>query len=160
MCKNQIRATCTRDSAPKWIAKTHVSHWVHVYSPCNKFQTLRILIFNSSTSKANLKFMKLIVLSYGHQYKVALYFFWSNLRPVLMYSLSSYKREIIMNWEPISQTDYLFEPWALDQQWTRDMLRLSNKVAALIIQIEKTIYVPPCDPCVVRASVSWRDACE
>ena len=45
MCTTQIWATCTRDSAPKWIAKTHESHWVHVYSPCNKFQTLRILIF-------------------------------------------------------------------------------------------------------------------
>ena len=45
MCKNQTWATCTRDSAPKWIAKTHVSHWLHVYSPCKKFRTFRILIF-------------------------------------------------------------------------------------------------------------------
>jgi hypothetical protein len=41
------------------------------------------------------------------------------------------------NWEPISQTDYLFELWALDQQWIRAMLRLSNKAAALIVKIEK-----------------------
>ena len=134
--KNQIWATCTRDSAPKWIAKTHVSHWVHVYSPCNKFQTLRILIFNSSNPKLigsswNLSCCHMDTNTKWHCT------FLSNLRPVLMYSLSNYRREIINNWEPISQMDYLFEPSALDQQWIRAMLRLSNKAAALIIQIEK-----------------------
>ena len=108
---------------------------------------------NSSTSKSYLKFMKLIMLSYGHQYKVALYFFcqiWDSFDVIFIFL----QRGIINNWEPISQTDYLFEPWVLDQQWIHAMLRLSSKAVALIIKIEKTIYVPPRDPCAVQAGVS------
>ena len=33
--------------------------------------------------------------------------------------------------------DYLFESLALDQQWIRAMLWLSNKATSLMIQIEK-----------------------
>ena len=39
----------------------------------------------------------------------------------------------------------------LDQQWIHAMLRLSSKAVALIIKIEKTICVPPRDPCSMQA---------